>query len=58
MCKFGKDGSIFRKPFSESARGEFLQIVQLYKKLKLKSRSLTLKDEAIFSLTARALENV
>ena len=36
---------------------EFVRIVHLYKMSKMESGSLTRKDGAIFSLTARDLEN-
>ena len=56
-CRFGRDGPVFREHLLESAGSEFVPIIHLYKMSKMESGSLTRKDGAIFSLTARDLEN-
>ena len=53
---FGRDSPVFREPLLESADKEFVPIVH-YKMSKMESGSLTRKDGAIFSLTARDLED-
>ena len=55
--RFGRDGPVFRERLLESADSEFVPIIHLYKMSKMESGSLTRKDGAIFSLTARDLEN-
>ena len=50
-------GAFFQQHLLESANCEFLQILRLYEISKIESGSLTQKDGAIFSLTARDLEN-
>ena len=54
---FGRDGPIFLRRFPKATESEFVPVVHLYKMSSMDYGSLTQKDEAIFSLTARDLEN-
>ena len=53
--RFGRDVPITPLRFQGAAESEFVGIVHLYKTSNMQSRSLTQKDGAIFSLTARDL---
>ena len=47
----------FPRRFRKATKGEFVPIVRLYKMSGMEYESLTRKDGAIFSLTARDLQN-